>query len=125
MTRQETRVFLQEWFCGCGIPTTAVARLRDLLTLHPLYDNRAAFELLVPNDGIQYLLLYTLDHFELTEHGGSVDGAWLTDKGKALLDSLNREADDGYHTLMETSCIHGYSVENELEDCSLCKEHLT
>jgi hypothetical protein len=120
MTRQELRVFLQDWFCGCGSPDAAADTLRIILTLHPLHSNREAFETLVPNDGVQHLLLYTLDHFDLTEHGGSVGGGWLTEKGKAVLAALEREKADDYEALFETACLHGYAVETELMDCPEC-----
>lgn len=128
MTRQELRVFLQGWFCGCGSPEKAVARLRDLLALHPLHSNRPAFDALVPDDGFQYLLLYTLDHLELTEHGGTVGGGWLTAKGQAVLEALNREQADGFEALTASACIHGYAVgisdgdPDELEDCPECSK---
>lgn len=118
MTLQELRVFLQLWFCGCGQPEAAAERLRDLLALHPLYEHRDAFKVLVPDDGLEHLLLYTLEYFDLTEHGGSVGGGWLTDKGKAVLGALNR---DTFEVICAQSCIHGYAVETvELDDCPEC-----
>lgn len=120
MTRQKLRVFLQEWFCGCGRPEAAAKRLRDLLALHPLFDHRAEFEQLVPDAGLQELVLYTLDHFALTEHGGSIGGSWLTDTGTDVLEALNRETSDDFHALMEMSCSHGYAVESELQNCPEC-----
>jgi hypothetical protein len=122
MTRPELRVFLQEWFCGCGSPESAAARLRDLLALHPLYDHRPEIERLLPDVGIQELVLYTLDYFDLTDHGGTVGGGWLTDKGRAVLDALNRETADSYETLMAQSCCHGYAVDDELMECPECSK---
>lgn len=123
MTRQELRVFLSGWFCGCGSPTLAAERLRDLLALHPLHSNREAFEAFVPDAGIAELLLYTLDHFELTEHGGTVGGAWLSDKGKAILEALNLEADTDFEKLTGTFCIHGHQFgggPDDYEPCAQC-----
>lgn len=120
MTRQELRVFLDGWFCGCGSPDEAARFLRDLLALHPLYDHRAEFVALVPDEGLQYLLLYTLDHFDLAEHGGSIGGQWLTDKGTAVLAALNREAEDGFEALNAEACMHGYGVDTELDQCHEC-----
>lgn len=116
MTLPELRVFLQDWFCGCGSPEDAVTALERLLALHPLYDNRAAFEALIPNDGMQYLMLYTLDHFDLTEHGGSVGGGWLTEKGKAVLAAIRaHDADE----ICAQCCIHGVAVDDMGgHDCS-------
>ena len=122
MTRQELRVFLDSWWCGCGIPESAAARLRDVLALHPLYDHRKEFEQLLPDSGFQHLILYILDHFDLTEHGSGVGGGWLTDKGKAVLEALNRESLDGFETLTAGHCAHGYNVDTELMDCPECSK---
>ena len=122
MTRQELRVFLSEWTCcGCGLPETAWARLCDILALHPLYDHLGEIDALIPDDGVRYLLLYALDHFDLTEHGGSVGGAWLTVKGAAVLEALQREAADGFEALTVMHCMHGYAVEDELDQCADCR----
>jgi hypothetical protein len=92
-----------------------------LLELHPLYDHRDEVEAFFnKNTGLEYLVLYMIDHLELTEHGGSVGGAWLTDKGKAVMAALQRERVDGFEALGEQSCMHGYSVETELQDCPEC-----
>ena len=118
MTREELRVFLEGWFCGCGNPDDAAARLCDLLTFHPLYENRGEFERLVPDSGIQHLLLYMLDHLGLTEHGGSVMGAWLSDKGKDVLTALERERSDNFEILTEGDiCMHGYTFGQDCPEC--------
>lgn len=115
--RQELRVFLSQWFCGCGNPEDACAALLRLLRLHPLYDHRAEFKEWVPDDGIEYLLLYALDRHELTEHGGSVGGAWLTPKGEAVRDALAREEGDGFEALLNNHCVHGYDFDDQAHDC--------
>lgn len=125
MTLQELRVILQEWFCGCGHPEVAAERLRDLLALHPLYEHRAELNALIPDEGIQYLVLYMLDRLELSEHGSSVGGAWLTDKGRAVLDAMNRESAAGFGVIVESVCIHGYSIENDQEHCPECQSSMT
>lgn len=123
MTRQELRVFLSEWFCGCGSPDAACRALRDLLAVHDLEDDRYdAMVKLLPDEGLRYLTLYTLDHFDLTEHGGSVGGAWLTDKGRMVLAALNAEAGDDFAALSESCCIHGYSVEGDEFECPECRK---
>lgn len=121
MTRQELSVFFQEWFCGCGSPEMAAETLRMVLSMHPLYEHGAEFDALVPCEGLRMLLLYTLDHFELTEHGGTVGGGWLTDKGKAVLAALEREKSDNYAALFAQACIHGYAVEGEAFECPECR----
>lgn len=118
MTLQELRVFLNGWFCGCSQPWAAVARLRDILALHPLYENRRAFDALVPDVGIQMLLLYTLGYFELNEHGGGIGGAWLTDKGKVVLEAICAHDPE---VIAASSCVHGYALEEEYaEPCPKC-----
>lgn len=116
MTLQELRVFLGEWFCGCGNPEIALRRLRDLLAIHPLYDHRPEFKDMIPDDGTQYLVLYMLDRMELTEHGVSVGGAWLTDKGKAVLEAIDTF---GVEKATEQCCIHGNGLDDACPQCSL------
>lgn len=106
MTRHELRVVLQGWFCGCGSPELAAARLRDILALYPLYEHRTELEAMIPDAGIPELMLYTLDHFDLTEHGGTVGGAWLSDKGIDVLAALNREAANNFEALEASVVSH-------------------
>jgi hypothetical protein len=120
MTIQELRVFISEWFCGCGDPSNAARVLRDILALHPLYEHRQELEQILPDEGLRYLMLYTLDHFDLTDHGSSIGGAWLTDKGRSVLDALHREA-PAFERLSGMWCIHGYDTDTQ---CSLCEAEL-
>lgn len=117
MTREELRINVLDYWCGCGNPELACAALLRLLKLHPLYDNRAEFEEWIADDGVGYLLFYQLDHMELTEHGGSVGGAWLTPKGGAALKALERESADDFEALNEPYCIHGYDDTAVDHDC--------
>lgn len=117
INRQALRRFLDGWFCGCGNPEDAAAALLRLLRLHPLYEHRPKFEAWLPDDGLQYLLLYMLDRFELTEHGGSVGGAWLTPKGEAVRNALAREEGDDFEALLDEHCIHGFDIGDESHDC--------
>jgi hypothetical protein len=110
-------VQLDKWFCGCGSPDDAAAALLRLLRLHPLYDHHAELDGWIDDSGVQYLLLYQLDALELTEHGGTVGGGWLSDAGVAVRDALAREEADGFEALMGSWCIHGFDVEDESHDC--------
>ncbi len=67
----------------------------------------------IPDDGVQMLLLYWLDHLDLTEHGGGVLGGWLTGSGYRLLEGLRRERalKDEFESLFRMHCIHGFDVE--------------
>jgi hypothetical protein len=117
MTREQLRVEL-DFFCGCGDPEAAARALLAILDLHPLYGHHKDFwEGLFGHDGgMGYLVLYFIDSLGLTEHGGSIGGAWLTAKGEALRDALRREQQlDDFESLWPDMgpCIHGYDVEGE------------
>jgi len=116
MTRAELRIFLSSWFCGCGRPEDASKTLLRILELHPLYDHRAELEAWITDEGVLELLLHTLDSFDLTEHGGTVGGAWLSAKGEAVRDALCREQADGFSALHGDYCIHGIDL-TEQHDC--------
>lgn len=98
-------------FCGCGIPEDIAAMFRDYLTLiKKRHDNNLsntdwhvqlgvrtqwtddsdAIDALFPNERMRYLVAYEADRAELTEHGGNVSGAWLTEKGEQWLTLLDR-----------------------------------
>jgi len=74
--------------CGCGRPETTVILIKAILECMPLYDNRAKFEKLVPDEGAQHLILGLMTEADLIEHGGGIGGSWMRDEGKALLKSL-------------------------------------
>jgi hypothetical protein len=116
LTTEELSTFLQSWFCGCGCPEEACEILRRLLDAHPLHSKRDIDEIVSPT--LMYFILYTLDHFDLTEHGGGVGGAWLSAKGSAVLAALNRESVDGYVTVLKHRCTHG-RIAGE-ESCPKC-----
>ena len=117
MDRPALRRYLAEWFCGCGNPEDAAAALLRLLRLHPLYDHHEEVTTWLPDDGVRYLLLYKLDRDELTEHGGSVGGAWLTSKGEAVRDALSREEGDDFDALLAQHCVHGFDIDDDSHDC--------
>jgi hypothetical protein len=80
-----------DWnFCGCGANEDVLALVRD--RLRAINDERT--EATPPGDDpLAWLLAYVLDSADLTEHGGSVGYAWLTDKGKEVLAVLERHGD--------------------------------
>jgi len=116
-TRQEIRAYLDKRFCACGSPEKAVGALLRLLRLHPLFEHREEFEKWITDEGIAYLLLYMLDSDDLTEHGGSVGGGWLTENGHGLRDGLLRESADDYEALLAPHCVHGYDVGDASHEC--------
>lgn len=118
MDRVGLRLFLDgAWGCLCGSPQTACAALLKLLRLHPLYEHHREFEAWVPDEGVQHLLLYTIDKLGLTEHGTSIGGQWLTGKGVAVRDALAREEGDDFEALLGSHCIHGHDISDDAHDC--------
>jgi hypothetical protein len=124
MTVEQLRVALYRWFCGCGLPDEAADALRKLLQFHANLDSGArsldAAKAFVPDAGTRYLLLYALNHFGWIEHGSSIDGAWLSEEGEALLAGLQREAASGHAFLDAIACVHGVDVERR-ESCEACE----
>lgn len=95
--------------CGCGDPAAADRLVIDLLTVFADWapDRHQRVEALIGGtDGAQQIVLAAIDHAELTEHGSTVWGSWLTDRGKWVLwaveqvggvDGLNAKLDEaGY-----------------------------
>lgn len=64
--------------CGCGYDTNYIF-IDYLLELKKDFDDRRTFN---ENDDIYLQLLEKLD---MTEHGGSVSGSWLTELGENFL----------------------------------------
>ena len=95
-------------FCGCGCPGEAAEWLLRLLRELDTRDKSADYwqnrwgrleQFWAPYGGIDspvyYLIMYWIDDRGWTEHGGSVGGSWLEDKGieamKALEKLIERE----------------------------------
>lgn len=94
-------------WCGCGDPKEAFGAVRDYLSLvnyrdeHKTeenqnytrkdYDDACAYckekfgSDSVYDNPLLLCLAYTMDDKELTEHGSSIGGAWLTGIGEMLL----------------------------------------
>ncbi|MFF7881032.1 hypothetical protein ACH40F_07860 [Streptomyces sp. NPDC020794] len=74
--------------CGCGDPETADRLVIGLLAVFADWDPdrvQRVQELIGGTDGAQQIVLAALDQAGLTEHGGSLWGSWLTDRGKWVL----------------------------------------
>lgn len=63
-------------FCGCGMPDYVLNGFRE--TLKGQKEEKLA-------DNKMQIYLYILNKEEYLEHGSSIFGSWLTEKGKALL----------------------------------------
>lgn len=97
-------------FCGCGRPDDFVRLVGRALRLmvdyyeynqHGMRANdpgwrevfkkyHADMEAACGNTGSVMLLQYVFDKHELTEHGGSVNSAWPTPKGYAVLAAIEQ-----------------------------------
>lgn len=74
---------------GCGAPWAAANWLRRALEAHPAWEKQSVQRAVWgDDDGRAYVLRHMLDHAALTEHGGSVGGAWLTERGERVLAAL-------------------------------------
>lgn len=81
-------------FCCCGCLSMSIKFVHDILNcyedeegLSPHLNLDKAKEV-CGNDNITEFMLHWLDSVGLTDHGSSVYGSWLTDKGKALRNYL-------------------------------------
>lgn len=78
-------------FCGCGDQDSALIFIRDVLEILGSDYTHSRFDGFFPEDkqGMKYFTLYMLDNLGLEEHGISTPG-WLTDKGKEVLEDLQK-----------------------------------
>lgn len=86
--------------CGCGNPQDTYEVIRLILTAHNQEESEDKHKIL--NDicginksehnnyhGLIQFASYILDSHDFLEHGSSISGAWLTEKGKLFLELLN------------------------------------
>jgi hypothetical protein len=76
--------------CGCGNPEDAYGLVRDLLGHIHERGEWKRFDELIGSTGAVHIVLGQLDRVGLTDHGGVIHGAWLTDKGKYALYMMRR-----------------------------------
>lgn len=98
--KEASNLLFDHFICGCGDPVSGLEWLLDLLNFHPLYENQKALQDLLPDIGQRQLALGQLDCADLTEHGGTIEGAWLTEKGTALRDCLRAEAPNEFRGIL-------------------------
>lgn len=70
-------------FCGCGNPGAVWQVILDELARCEGGTGKKW-----PETGHEYLAAYVVDYAGMTEHGGSVGGAWLTPEGEEALKFL-------------------------------------
>ena len=72
-------------FCPCGQPTIFIYQLGEYLEL---VEKKAE----IPEEYTAYM--YLCDRERLTDHGGSVMSAWLTEKGEKLLEDIKKWSEE-------------------------------
>jgi hypothetical protein len=80
--------------CGCGYAEARLELVREVLRDCPLYDGTWRKY----DTPLAEWLLCLMDAAGLIEHGGSIGGSWITEKGKRLLAVL--EAEDAWTSLL-------------------------
>lgn len=106
MTRAELRNELP--LCGCGYPQQGAAFLYGLLKLFSEgHENRhQKIASLLPDDGLRMVVLGSIDEKGWIEHGGTIEGSWLTDEGKTVLAGLELEYEhDRFHRLFNPEAL--------------------
>lgn len=78
-------------FCHCADPDSVIRDIRDYLEISShLEDVKPQYIRREERFGKNYGLFlgYLMAKYDLTEHGGSVNTVWLTDKGKGILKEI-------------------------------------
>lgn len=110
LTTKDVKLWIHDnlLYCACGVPESVVRLFYDVM--NAIYmkwafhdrggtdevDNwHAEIERLLKyekggENGLYWFFLYMLDHWGLTEHGGSVAGSWLSPDGDELFRALRR-----------------------------------
>lgn len=91
-TEAEAFYFDQIGLCGCGNPEDVHKFLLDCLSSGKddsnIIDYKKVEKLVSENtETVAQFVLHFLDKVSLTEHGGSVYGSWLTERGKQVLEA--------------------------------------
>jgi hypothetical protein len=107
--------------CGCGDPDAGIALAHELLTAFgwgfgdgAWQRKRAVIGRLLPTAGVEQVVLSTLDRAGLIDHGSSIGGSWLTDRGKWWLWAVTEVG--GLNGLDDRLCQVGYPHGGE--DCT-------
>lgn len=80
MSVPDSLMELNRMLCGCGDPVAVVEAVHAELKRSEAKEWKQG-----PETGAEWLLVYTLDHLGMTEHGSSVHCAWLTADGAESL----------------------------------------
>lgn len=79
-------------FCGCGAPWEMVSYIKKYLT-ETSKDWGERNDLKA--DAAYWMAAYLCDAYGLTNHGGNVGSAWLTELGKEWLEKLKDYEEEG------------------------------
>lgn len=84
--------------CGCGCPENVYRAIRDVLA-DPIKCNEGAY--------YDYML-YQLNHLGYLDHGSSIYGSFVTEKGKELLKAFDEMAkyDYDYQEFLDNNLIY-------------------
>lgn len=74
--------------CGCGLPGDAYEKVYEMLSRARHRKKLITARGRSPLVGYQYFMAYTLNDRGFIDHGCCIDGAWLTDKGLALIEFI-------------------------------------
>lgn len=116
MTVDEANYIVQHYyfdvlgFCGCYTPNMALNLIEQGLER---FDRDNSKEWVNQTEWVDnnLILAYLLSSLDLTEHGSSVGGSWLTAKGKKLLEAL-RLSNDQWEDFEK----HGYDTDTYKKD---------
>lgn len=98
--------------CGCGIFESRMELLRQALRDCPLFED-SRYEKY--QDPMAEWFLCLLDGAELIDHGTSISGSWITEKGSRLLAVLEDEA--SWNALVNDEPPMGYCPVKDCPDC--------
>ena len=100
-------LFVDLGMCGCGMFDQRLALLKETLELMPLYELDDQSHYLRTPLGEWFLT--TIDNARLIEHGSSIGGSWITDKGARFL-----------KTLEDLDKLEEYVDNNGFCECAVC-----
>lgn len=120
--------------CGCGAPDDTCEFIYKVLCgfadgspydtlkkiLPGVYSGSDSLEKGADNYA-EWFLLYRLDQIGLLEHGGSIRGSWLTDKGKELVAAMKLCGDDLIPIITDNIGIMQESGEVKADPCNECR----
>lgn len=93
-------VWRQPWMCGCWMPEETIATVTRVLEWAGGGSPREPIWESLGNGPFQFIanvLSSGKPGMELMEHGGSVGGSWLTERGKRALPLLKEWSDATMH----------------------------